>query len=74
VNLLRTLYERARGPVTAVGLADAAADDTFLDVADHRVRVRDDSPTPDGIDVAGWARAIVEIVEDLHQREPASTT
>ena len=74
VNLLRTLYERARGPVTAVGLADAAADDTFLDVADRRVMVADDNPVQGGIDVAGWAEAVVDIVEDLHRHHPASTT
>ncbi|MEO8258446.1 MAG: hypothetical protein ABI868_13955 [Acidobacteriota bacterium] len=66
VNLLRTLYERAHGPVIAVGLADAAADDTFLDVADRRVMVSDDTRAQGGIDVAGWAEAIVDIVEELH--------
>jgi mannosyl-3-phosphoglycerate phosphatase len=74
VNLLRTLYEQARGPVMAVGLADAMADDTFLDVADRRVIVSDDDSAPGGVDVAGWAEAIVDIVEDLRRHEPASTT
>ena len=72
VNLLRTLYERARGPVTAVGLADAAADDTFLDVADRRVMMSDDNPAQGGIDVAGWAETIVDIVEDLRHRHQTS--
>jgi mannosyl-3-phosphoglycerate phosphatase len=73
VNLLRTLYTQARGPVMAVGLADATADDTFLDVADRLVMVSDDD-AQGGVDVAGWAEAIVDIVEDLRRHEPASTT
>lgn len=74
MNLLRTLYEQARGPVMAVGLADATADDTFLELADRRVIVCADEPAQGGVDVAGWAEAIVDTVEDLRRHEPASTT
>jgi mannosyl-3-phosphoglycerate phosphatase family protein len=74
VNLLRTLYERARGPVIAVGLSDTAADDSFLDVADRRVMVSDDNPAKRAIDVVDWAEAIVDIVEDLHRHQTASAT
>jgi predicted mannosyl-3-phosphoglycerate phosphatase (HAD superfamily) len=68
VNLLRTLYERAHGPVIAVGLADEAANDSFLEVADRRVMVFDDNPAKRGIGVVDWAEAIVDIVEDVNRQ------
>lgn len=72
VSLIRALYERAGGPVVVVGLADAEAEGTFLSRVDHRVLVSDADPAQGGIDVAGWAEAIVDIVEDLRHRDIAS--
>jgi mannosyl-3-phosphoglycerate phosphatase family protein len=65
VALLRTLYQRAHGAVVTVGLADAQADDNVLHLVDRRVIVGDERPECGGIDVAGWARAIVEAVEEV---------
>ena len=74
VNLLRTLYQRARGPVVTLGLADEGADDTLLHVVDRRVMVPGDDPAEGGVDVADWAEAIFEIVAELRGHKPASTT
>jgi len=65
VALLRTLYHRAFGAVVTVGLADAMADDNLLQLVDRRVIVGDEDPARGGVDVAAWARAIVDIVEEV---------
>jgi len=65
VALLRTLYHRAYGTIVTVGLADALADDNVLQLVDRRVIVGEEDPARGGVDVAGWARAIVEIVEEV---------
>ena len=65
VALLRTLYHRAYGTVVTIGLADALADDNVLQLVDRRVIVGEEDPARGGIDVAGWAAAIVEIVEEV---------
>jgi mannosyl-3-phosphoglycerate phosphatase len=65
VALLRTLYHRTFGGVVTVGLADAMADDNLLQLVDRRVIVGDEDPARGGIDVAAWANAIVDIVEEV---------
>jgi mannosyl-3-phosphoglycerate synthase len=65
VALLRTLYHRAWGTVMTIGLADAMADENLLQLVDRRVIVGDEDPARGGVDVAGWARAIVDIVEEV---------
>ena len=65
VALLRTLYHRAYGTIVTVGLADALADDNVLQLVNRRVIVGEEEPARGGVDVAGWARAIVEIVEEV---------
>jgi mannosyl-3-phosphoglycerate phosphatase len=65
VALLRTLFFRAYGTVVTVGLADALADENVLQLVDRRVIVGDEDPARGGVDVAGWARAIVDIVGEV---------
>jgi mannosyl-3-phosphoglycerate phosphatase len=65
VALLRGLFDRAYGTVATVGLADAMADENLLQLVDRRVIVGDEDPAHGGVDVAAWARAIVETVEEL---------
>jgi predicted mannosyl-3-phosphoglycerate phosphatase (HAD superfamily) len=72
VALLRTLYHRAYGAVVTIGLADALADDNVLQLVDRRVIVGEEDPARGG--VAGWARAIVEVVEEVRSSRPCSST
>jgi mannosyl-3-phosphoglycerate phosphatase len=65
VALLRTLFHRAYGSVVTVGLADALADENVLQLVDRRVMVGEEDPARGGVDVAGWAGAIVDIVEEV---------
>jgi mannosyl-3-phosphoglycerate phosphatase len=65
VALLRTLYHRAYGTVVTIGLADAMADDNVLQLVDRSVLVGDEDPARGGVDVAGWSRAIVDVVEEV---------
>jgi mannosyl-3-phosphoglycerate phosphatase len=65
VALLRTLYHRAYGTVVTIGLADALADENVLQLVDRRVIVGDEDPARGGVDVAGWARAIVDLVGEV---------
>jgi mannosyl-3-phosphoglycerate phosphatase len=64
VALLRTLYHRAYGTVLTIGLADALADENVLQLVDRRVMVGEEDPALGGVDVAGWASAIVDVVEE----------
>ena len=58
VSALRGLYERARGPLRAVGLGDSLNDAPMLRVVDIPVLVRRADGTYDpGIDLPGLVRA-----------------
>jgi hypothetical protein len=50
-------------------LVNALADDKVLQLVNCPLMVPDDDPRKGGIDVVGWAEAIVDIVEDLHRQE-----
>jgi mannosyl-3-phosphoglycerate phosphatase len=69
VNVLLALYNRAYGPVLTVGLVDALADDKVLQLVNCPVIVRGDHPGPGGVDVVGWAEAIVDTVEHLRRQQ-----
>jgi mannosyl-3-phosphoglycerate phosphatase family protein len=68
-NLLLALYGRAYGPVLTVGFGDALADGKVLQLVDRPVIVPDDDSGKGGVDVLGWAEAIVDNVEDLRRQE-----
>src|SRR4030095_2797442 len=72
VALLRTLYQRAYGTIVTIGLADALADDNVLQLVERRVIVGEEDPARGGVDVAEWARAIVEIVEEVRSARACS--
>jgi len=59
------LYNRARGPVLTVGLVDELADEKALQFVNRRVIVSDRDPARGGVDMVGWAEAIVDIVESV---------
>ena len=69
VNALLAFYKRAYGPVLTVGVVDALAGDRVLDIVNRRVIVHDADQENGGVDVAGWAETIVDIVEDLRREE-----
>jgi mannosyl-3-phosphoglycerate phosphatase len=73
VSVLRALYKRALGVVLTVGSADATANQHVLQFFNRRVVVsRDDRKH--GINVVGWAEAIVDVVERLRrQTSPLSS-
>jgi mannosyl-3-phosphoglycerate phosphatase family protein len=68
-NRLLGLYSRAYGPVLTVGFGDALADGRVLQLVDRRVIVPADDSGNGGVDVVGWAEAIVDNVEDLRRPE-----
>lgn len=65
VSLLRTLFRRAHGAHVTVGLADATADDNVLHLVDRQVMVGDEDASKGGVDIALWARTIVDVVEEV---------
>jgi mannosyl-3-phosphoglycerate phosphatase len=65
VTLLRQLYRRAFGAVFTIGLADAAADERLLSLMDRQVIVQDDEQVSGAVDVAEWAEAIVDLVDEV---------
>ncbi len=81
VDLLCTLYRRAYGPLLTVGLADAMSELAFLQLVDYPVFVqsRETNTTPPilermprvrvthAVDVAAWAHAILDIVQELRR-------
>jgi mannosyl-3-phosphoglycerate phosphatase len=74
VSVLLGLYNRACGPVLTVGLVDGLADDRALQFVNRRVMVSDGDPATGGVDMVGWAEAIVDIVESVRvsqQRDSA---
>ena len=74
VELLRTLYQRARGAVFTVGLADATAENHALQSVNHRVSVSDVT-LASGSGVLAWAETIINVVQELRvqQRRRALT-
>jgi mannosyl-3-phosphoglycerate phosphatase family protein len=69
VKVLLALYNRACDPVLTVGLVDAWADDKVLQLVTRRVILPGDDPAKGGIEVVGWAEAIVDIVENVRSQE-----
>jgi mannosyl-3-phosphoglycerate phosphatase len=75
VSVLLGLYNRACGPVLTVGLVDELADDKALQFVNHRVIVPDANPATGGVDMVGWAEAIVDSVENVRaSRHPDSAS
>jgi mannosyl-3-phosphoglycerate phosphatase len=74
VNILRELYERERGPVTAVGIGDSLNDLPFLLAVDRAVLVKREDGShdgrisvpgierTDGIGPAGWNEAVLRLL------------
>jgi len=71
VGLLSGLYGRMWGRVLTVGLADEAADETLLQMVDCPIILQDGDADPSGVDVATWADAIVDGVEQLRRASAA---
>jgi mannosyl-3-phosphoglycerate phosphatase len=70
VGMLLGLYNRAWGSVLPVGLVDELADDEALQFVNRRVIVPDDDPAMGGVDMVGWAEAIVDTVESARVSRP----
>ena len=71
VNMLCGFYQHADGAVLTVGIADGMADEHLLPRVNRRMNVVDHRTAKGGVDVVGWAKAIVDFVEDLRHQEPA---
>jgi mannosyl-3-phosphoglycerate phosphatase len=68
VTLVRSLYRRAFGTVTTLGLTRAMVDANLVPVVDHAVVVHDDDVARGAVDVVGWAEAVVDVARQLRER------
>lgn len=67
VTALCSLYRRAFGRITTIGLVDGYADDDLLRLMDHQIIVQDDRDAPGAVDMLDWAEAIVETVTEQYR-------
>jgi mannosyl-3-phosphoglycerate phosphatase len=67
VSLLSRMYGRMSGRVLTVGLADATADENLLQLVDCPIVLQDSDPEPSAVDVAAWADAIVEGIQQVRR-------
>lgn len=72
VNLLKSLYRRARGDVISVGVTHTTPDDNLLRLVDHSILAADDDPDAEAINVIDWAEAIVDRVKELRGKRTTS--
>lgn len=73
VNLLNSLYRRAGGAVTTVGVTRTMHEDNLVPLVDYPIMVADEDTVPDAAPAAGvidaidWAEAIVGTVQELRR-------